>query len=270
MGEPVQAGLAGIASAVEHEADLRGREDDPTPRGVVRAVLDALIDQPEGDDEPRLAKMTWLPRHYGATVRVLDVCAGYGCWASEMRRLAQAQGWPVHITGIELDGRKREHLAKWCDEVVIRDWFSALADHHRTPEFDIVIGNPHFTALTHDDPVCSMPAILLLYAPAVLLLHTRQAFTKSLAGRDIHRRYPPAWAGIVPGSVGFRGRSKGCDSRTYQASLWLRGHDGPTSTVLLPDPPARSSSWHWDQLPGTEDATTAKALGLPLAPGWSP
>ncbi len=34
-----QPGLPGMVSASEHEADLRSRGDDPTPRGVVRAVM---------------------------------------------------------------------------------------------------------------------------------------------------------------------------------------------------------------------------------------
>jgi len=256
-----QPGLPGMVSAFEHEADIRSRGDDPTPRGVVRAVLEAVMwaDGFERDKDSGL-------------MRILDVCAGYGCWASEMRRLAGLQGWPVHITGVELDERKREHLAKWCDEVIIRDWFDALRDHHEPPTWDMAIGNPDFAQLLSndvaddfgpaDDPECSMPAILLGQAPAVLLLHTQQAFLKSEAGRAAWRAYPPAASWLVPGGVKFRGASHGADSRCYQVTLWLRGHTGPCSVHLLDDLTAAERSW--TKLPGTEDALEAEALGLPM------
>jgi hypothetical protein len=267
-----------MVSAAEHEADLRSRGDDPTPRGVVRAVLEAAV----GD---------FAPMHFTAAsdhldglgyahpgeeqsrvTRVLDVCAGYGCWASEMRRLAGLQGWPVHITGVELDERKREHLAKWCDEVIIRDWFDALRDHHEPPTYDLAIGNPDFAQLLDkrpaddfgpaSDPACSMPAVLLEHAPAVLLLHTQQAFLKSEAGRAAWRAYPPAASWLIPGGVKFRGAKQGADSRCYQVTLWLRDHKGPCAVHLLGDlTPAERS---WTTLPGTEDAETARALGLPM------
>ena len=78
MGSVEQAGLPGMVSAADHEADLRAREDDPTPRGVARAIIEGvryawLIDPSE----------LWTAKR---PVRVLDVCAGYGCWASEWRR----------------------------------------------------------------------------------------------------------------------------------------------------------------------------------------
>ena len=87
-----QAALTGIASATEHAAELRSRGDDPTPRGVVRAALAAALPRVvalmfRDSDEARFI----LHGHDGASfvsgdrpLRVLDVCAGYGCWASEM------------------------------------------------------------------------------------------------------------------------------------------------------------------------------------------
>jgi hypothetical protein len=186
-----------------------------------------------------------------------------------MRQLAAAMGWPIHITGVEIDARKRTHLEKWCDVCWSGHW-------HRIDgaQFDLAIGNPHFSALTHRDPQHSMPAVLLRHASAVLLFHQMASFTRSIAGRDTWRAYPPAWVGLVPGSVGFRGRSRGADLRSYQATLWLRGHGGPAETVLLPDPPprmkkgrmSRSSSWHWDVPPGTEEPSSSQ----PAAPGWKP
>jgi hypothetical protein len=86
--------LPGMVSASEHEADLRAREEDNTPRGVARAILSAAL--------PKLAVQDWHPfaklangrfdplkaHRCGGPIRVLDVCAGFGCWASEMRRIA--------------------------------------------------------------------------------------------------------------------------------------------------------------------------------------
>lgn len=255
-----QTGLAGVASTEEHEADRAAREDDPTPRPLVRAVLTtALADFSVGR----------------TPLRVLDVCAGWGCWASEMRRLAVTHGWPVHITGVEIDHRKVDHLRKWCDAYVMVDWRAFLGSRIGVyAEFDLVIGNPHFSALTHEDPAQSMPAVLLQHAPDVLLFHQTASFARSTAGRDVWRAYPPAWVGLVPGSVGFRGRSKGADLRNYQATFWQRRHAGPAQLVMLPEPPSRtakrgtqrSSSWHWETPPGTEDPSG----DLPPTPGWRP
>lgn len=264
-----QPGLPGMTSAAEHEADLRSRGDDPTPRGVVRAVLEAV-------GHKWLRSPEYVNRQ---TVRVLDVCAGFGCWASEFRRWWEVTRvergcapWPVHITGVELDERKREHLEKWCDEVVIRDWFDALRDHHVVPTWDLAIGNPDFAQLLDkspasefgpaNDPAQSMPAVLLGQAPAVLLLHTRNAFLRSEAGAAAWRAYPPAASWLIPSTIKFRGPGKGAASDCYQVTLWLRGHTGPCAVHLLEDltPGERS----WTRLPGTEDATEAKAAGLPM------
>ena len=207
---------------------------------------------------------------------MLDVCSGYGCWASEFAQwwvhvLGLPRSW-LHITGVELDERKREHLAKWCDEVVISDWFDVLRGRPEPTSWDLAIGNPDFAQLldkspasdfgTAHDPEMSMPAVLLRQAPAVLLLHTQQAFLKSEAGRAAWRAYPPAASWLVPGGVKFRGSTQGADSRCYQVTLWLRGHTGPCAVHLLDDlTPAERS---WTKLPGTEDALEAKALGLPM------
>ena len=111
-----QAALTGIASATEHAAELRSRGDDPTPRGVVRAALAACIRMQHGEAVigglAGESNGSWLASRPGSTIRVLDVCAGYGCWASEMRRLAVAQGWPIHITGAEIHAPRESHLDK--------------------------------------------------------------------------------------------------------------------------------------------------------------
>lgn len=277
-----QAGLPGMTSSAEHEADLREREDDPTPRGVTRAVLRAAFGN--GGLYVGAHWRTGLPMLRWASndahedkrvsepaeaIRVLDVCAGYGCWASEIRRLAGLQGWPVHITAVEVDGRKRTHLEKWCDKVYIRDWYDPAMAEWQTDSFDLVIGNPHFSALTHEDPTKSMPAVLLRHAPAVLLLHQEQSFQKSEAGCRIWHEYPPAFEFPIPGSIKFRvgsnprtGKTWGADSRCYQATLWLRGHKGPAASQMLPWLPAEAR--RWTVLPGTEDPSA----DLPAAPSW--
>ena len=109
-----QATLGGWAP-VEHVPG-EGLDDDPTPRGVVRAVLGGALELYADDDfralfTGGLAHLEWFtgedpPR----PLRVLDLGAGYGCWSSELRRLAHAQGWPVHITGVELNPEREPHL----------------------------------------------------------------------------------------------------------------------------------------------------------------
>jgi hypothetical protein len=222
-----------VATAAEHHADLRAREEDLTPRGVVRAVLEAL--DWRGRPEPR---------------RVLDVCAGYGVWSSEARRL-----WPsAHVTAVELDERKRAHLERWADEVLAgHDWTAALGG-----EYDLALGNPHFSGLVTQDPAASMPARLLGCASLVLLFHQSANFQRGQSGACVWAEYPPAAVFQVPGSVRFRtganpetGRAYGSDSRCYQATLWARGHRGPAELHQLSWlPPAAR---RWTVQPGTEE-----------------
>lgn len=276
------------------ETDHAKREDDPTPRGVVRAAIEAAGRGPGVIRD--VVKLYTSKRPF----RVLDACAGYGCWASEFRRWWQLTRpgipWPVHITGVELFEPRRADLEKWCDEVVMGDWREAMCAIEDTEDgaVDIAIGNPPLSFHTHEDPEQSMPAVLLRHAPAVLLLHTQQQFLRGEPGRRVWRAYPPAASWMVPGSVKFRtghnpicskcaevnaGRSlrfgvcNGCgarlkswgsDSRCYQVSLWLRGHEGPTALHLLPDLDAAAR--RWTVPPGSEEPSE----DLPAAPGWSP
>lgn len=98
-------------SAAEAKADDRiSREEFPTPRLLVRSALGEAF-RPEGAMWRILMShgLRWalVPETRSThPLRVLDVCAGWGAWASEMRRLAQGQGWPVHITGVEIDESK--------------------------------------------------------------------------------------------------------------------------------------------------------------------
>lgn len=238
-----------IPTDAEVDADLREREDDPTPRGVVRAILDAVAQNTD--------TFAWM-----LPALVLDVCAGSGCWASELRRRSVAGR--VHITGLEIDERKREHLLKWCDKVIIGDEREHALDH-----YEIAVGNPYFSGLVHEDPEQSMPARLLRLAGAVLLFHQAQSFTRSRAGAALVAAHPPTAIFNVPGSVRFRnginpsnGKAYGADSRCYQATLWKRGHEGPAETFWLPwlTPAQR----RWSVIPGTEEPNE----DLPAAPNW--
>jgi predicted RNA methylase len=261
---------------VEHVPG-EGLDDDPTPRGVVRSVLEAAMETSDwfGTRRGQAAR--------GRVLRVLDLGAGYGCWSSEMRRLAVEQCWPVHITGVELNPEREEHLRKWCDEVCIRDWRTAielgrdraclLEDY--IPGADLIIGNPPFAHILRQgkgpegertDYMLvdeTMVPTLLRHAPAVLLMHTAGAFDDSEHGREVWRRYPPA-ASWLCGRLSFRPGSS-TDSRTYYSTLWLRGHEGPAQLHMLPWllPEAR----RWSVPPGSEDPDTARVLGLPMVGG---
>jgi len=174
------------------------------------------------------------------------------------------------------------HGLKWCDEWITRDWLDALRDHHELPRFDVAMGNPHFSALVGkrdrepsevadmladpNDPALSMPAVLLEHAPAVLLYHTRNAFVRSEPGRAVWRAYPPARVFVVPGTVSHDGTSS-VASDCYQATLWIRGHRGPTIEQLLDVEPKAAnraagilkrngepySCWRWVVPPGSEE-----------------
>jgi hypothetical protein len=265
-----QAGLPGMVSAGEHEADLREREDDPTPRGTAAAVVTG-------------AEFSWLrdPSKLWMEkrpVRVLDVCAGYGCWASEWRRwwtLSRTQDgmtpWPCHITGAEIDDRKRDHLAKWCDAVRfgdVRDYLRWLIKNGSPSHFDLAIGNPAFSLLVpkqrSDETVeaaaeRSILGHLLAVSPAVIQLHHTAAFARGKVGRFLWRRYTPARQWLIPGAVSFRSDGK-TDSRCYAASLWLRGHTGSTAVEMLPE--LGREELRWRVLPGTEEPSD----DLPAAP----
>ena len=183
----------------------------------------------------------------------------------------------LHITGIELDGRKAPHLLKWCDVVTIGDWIAVLcAPSSGYQAWDLIMGNPNFESLrpkwdSKNGARCpqwvidgSMPAVLRSLAPVLLLLHTQQAWVKSVGGRGCWRAFTASHAWTLPGAVSFRSDGL-ADSRCYQVSLWTADAlDGPTVTELLPE----IDVTRWHTIPGTEHAEVAKFLGLPLAPGY--
>jgi len=133
------------ARAAAAEKRLREREADFTPRLVARAVVDAVMRRIFGaslDDA-------------GRVIRVLDICAGAGVWASEVHRFAAAHGFAVHITAVDYEPDERANLLRHAHEVVIGDWHEALGmvlDERGVwvwgparREYDLVIGNPAFS-----------------------------------------------------------------------------------------------------------------------------
>lgn len=269
--------LPGMATELdrrEAETDKRDREDDPTPRPLVRALLHEAL--------------PYIPRWQGKWTdsgdppfKALDVGAGYGVFSSELRRHASKRGYPVEITGVEICEARREHLRKWCDRVEICDWRPESLNQLREYRWsgDLAMGNPHFSALVSDDPTESMPAVFLRHAHAVLLYHTRNAFLRSKPGRDVWRAYPPARVFMIPGTVSHDGTSS-VASDCYQASLWLRGFEGETVVQLLDAEPEEANlaagivkrngepyrCWRWAVPPGSEEPSD----DLPGVVEWAP
>jgi len=128
------------------EKRLREREADFTPRLVARAVVEAVMLRIFGAS---------LGAAAGRVIRVLDICAGAGVWASEVHRFAAAHGFAVHITAVDYEPDERANLLRHAHEVIIGDWHEALGmvlDERGVwvwgpdrREYDLVIGNPAFS-----------------------------------------------------------------------------------------------------------------------------
>ncbi len=275
-----------------------GLNDDPTPRLVARAIL--------GEALPQFVR-TWKgsttkiytpgsscarPIDEAHPFRVLGIGSGYGCWESEFAKwwvdvLELPREW-LHITAVEVNPDREEHLRKWCDEVVIEGWREFLARSRvgsggllDAPEqWDAIIGNPPFSHVLRAgkrwDPEAgtwgrtdymdvdeTMVPVLRRHGRAVLLLHTAGAFDDSEHGREVWRRYQPA-AEWKCGRISFREGGKK-DSRPYITSLWLRRHEGATRGYMLPK--VLEEDRKWTDPPGSEDAATALAEGLPMVGG---
>lgn len=272
--------------AFENDDARRGREEDLTPTGVALACMPALLQRLD-PQRTRCVRVDGLATQWAAglssSFRVIDVCCGYGVWAQQFARwwvhgLWLPREW-LHITGVEVDGSKREHAAKWCDRFVqapARGWLTG------DESADLVLGNPAFSMLapqrakgeTLDEAAArSLVALALDVAPAVALFHQAASFQRGRVGAHIWEAYPPAAVWRVPGSIDFRGgdinpatgRPYGSDLRSYQLTLWLRGHEGPTVCRQLSWLASSARKWR-GEAPGTEDPSDE----LPSAPGWSP
>ena len=175
-------------------ARLREREADFTPRMVARAVVEAVLRAivcdrrhavagacrsivggpytvwptvSEADSDADLGShgpwgdgsggpLIWAARgDLRRVIRVLDICAGAGVWASEVRRFAALLGFDVHITAVDYEPDERPNLERHADVVIIGDWHEglAMAQDERgvwywpgeKAQFDVIIGNPAFS-----------------------------------------------------------------------------------------------------------------------------
>lgn len=272
--------------------------DDPTPRAMPRAIfgesMPMIISVAElNAGHARIAVFTGNDiEHFDISAerpyRVLDLHAGFGCWASEFARwwvheLELPREW-LNITAVEVNEGRRAHLAKWCDHTWLMCWRALLEAKHRfgAPRYDLIFGNPDFAHILRSgklydadterwkhskfrDPGDTMVPTLRKHAPAVLLFHRAAAFEDSPFARDEYRANLPA-AEWKCGRVSFDGSSS-TDNSAYRATLWLEDHDGPCSAYMLPEPPVRR--WYKGKPPGGELPFEAVHQGLPLAPGYS-
>lgn len=178
---------ATFARKVAIVARLREREADFTPRFVARAVVESVlrlrIDARAGSIALVGSEYTAWPAIFMAdgkaslggwgdsagrdggpfievdghrrVIRMLDICAGGGVWASEVRRFAALLGFEVNITAVDYEPDELPNLVRHADEVIIGDWHTALGmvQDERCEwvwgkdkrEYDLIIGNPAFS-----------------------------------------------------------------------------------------------------------------------------
>jgi predicted RNA methylase len=246
------------ATAPDPDRD-RAYEVDRTPRGLVRAALDAHLsarhDHARWQAVYVAGNLVWSAIE-GGPLRVLDVCAGSGVWASEMRAWCDRHGIPVEITALEVRPEEREHLARVADEVIIGDALDLLDDDHYFGAYrwHIVIGNPAFSLLAMGKPERrSLLPVLLDLARAVVLLSTSQAFTRSEAAARWLHDHPPALELRIAQGVRFRATS-GTDGISYSVTSWVQhqrhvlpGTPWPCQVLVLP-----AEARRWREIPGRE------------------
>lgn len=312
---PEDAEEAAIAAAKQDReiaakvVRLREREADYTPRPVVRAVLGwyfanvlrisrwrpvdegcqacTVLSAVELVEHTCPEPSMWLLSMRGGgivsrpteVIRVLDLLAGAGVWASEARRFFAQLGIPVEIWAVEIAGEEEVHLRRHADRVVIGDWREFAAQCKAEGLwFDLAIGNPAFSQARAPkvgdkfDADASMPGVMHDIAGATILYLTQQTWTKTASGFEVRRVYPPAFAVDIPGSVAHRagvnpktGRRWSADSIPYTASMWLGRiagpHVGPTSTDMLE--PFDGRSWNEELRPGAEPLAWLGSAGIP-------
>lgn len=264
-----------------------------TPRAVVEQTLRALLagwsrradsESYEGSwttgASPRW-RMNCPPKPAGSSappvLRVLDLCAGYGVWSQQLRRVAAELGFEVHITGLECREECRADLERHCDEVVICDAAEYIA---RTDErFDLVMGNPPFSLpderakrkRNDAGDLVDGSGQSRLRAYEVLVVGSRQL----LADHDSRLALfvPQGWTGrcrdlaelaqlhppievhnqALPVAFGADGKT---DQLVYTTMVW--GHPDaparPCGLTTLPVLDPKQLRWDGHTIPGTEDA----------------
>lgn len=294
-----QRTLDGLDVTARDHRRESAHEHYPTPRGLVRAVLERLVradrpseplcrcghawrSRPAGCDcivpaGPSLRVAGCLDRSLPTVVRIVDVGCGSGVWASEARRLFALAGIPVVITGIDNRAEVEPLARRWCDEVIIgdlRDVLGGVAVDGAVDgapvsrRWDLLVSNPPFSALLDLIPLA------LECATASIILHTEQSLTRTYAMAALVERTPPRHELRIAQGVSFSGRgpdrirkadgsdASGSDSRGYSVTTWERGTSPGqswTSSVLRLPAAARG----WTVRPGEEPASA----DLPEAPG---
>jgi hypothetical protein len=245
-----------LGSDAPDEEREREYEVDRTPRGLVRAALEAhLAARP---DHARW-KAVYVAGHLvwseleGDPLRVLDVCAGSGVWASEVVRWCDAHGIPVEIDAIEIRPEEREHLERVAQRVYIGDAFEMVLKHPPLGGWHIVVGNPAFSLLAMAPDKISLAPVLLALSRATILLSTTQAFTRSKAAAEWLHDNPPALEVRIAQGVRFRS-SSGTDGISYSVTSWVQhqrhvlpGTPWPCSVLVLP-----AEARRWREIPGRE------------------
>lgn len=155
------AAMRGTVSRVGVHASIVGTQDSVWP-AIGRANTTTTLGGQHfrRDDQGHLdaaggGPYIELPDGRTRVIRVLDICAGAGVWASEVRRLARLMGFQVQITAVDYAPEERPWLCRHADRVIIADWHEALGmvmdatgnwNWLATPaEYDLIVGNPAFS-----------------------------------------------------------------------------------------------------------------------------
>ncbi len=248
-----------LGSDAPDEEREREYEVDRTPRGLVRAALEAhLAARPDGARRQAVyvaGHLVWS-EFEGEPLRVLDVCAGSGVWASEVVRWCDAHGIPVEIDAIEVRPEEREHLERVAQRVHIGDALDVLCDaldYTGRVRWHIIVGNPAFSLLAMKAGERSLAPVLLALSRATILLSTTQAFTRSRAAAEWLHDNPAALEVRIAQGVRFRS-SSGTDGISYSVTSWVQhqrhvlpGTPWPCQVLVLP-----AEARRWREIPGRE------------------
>jgi SAM-dependent methyltransferase len=267
-----QTTIDGLLTERDHDRE-RDHEHYPTPRLLVRAVLEQLLAVETRWQDGRASVVVrgcpfvaW--RQLAPDVeplRVVDVGCGSGVWASEVRRWAARERIPVHIVGIDNRAEVVGHARRWCDEVIVGDFRDVLAGQAvdgapLSRRFDLAVSNPPFASRL------KVIDLALDVAKAAIVLHTEQGLTRVKAAIALLERETPRHELRIASQISFTGRGPDriptdsgstSDSRGYSATAWQRGDPRSeprrewTCSMLSLPPEARS----WTVRPGEEPAS---------------